>query len=253
MIRHEEVSIEEWATVLKRIEASILGLRSAGVEFWLRPGKAASEEKREITEPFSPAIASSADALAAVREELGDCTRCRLHAGRTTLVFGEGGPSPSLVFVGEGPGLDEDRQGRPFVGRAGRLLDRMIRSIGFERREVYICNVVKCRPPNNRTPNPDEIETCSPFLFKQLEALEPRVICTLGACASQTLLATASLISRLRGKVHSWRGIPLVCTYHPAYLLRNPAQKAAVWTDLLLVRSLLAAPERSTTRTRSLS
>lgn len=242
MAPHEEVSREELVAVLKRLKASILGLRSAGVEFWLRPEPEAEEQQGS----------EESDALAAVREELGECTRCRLHAGRTTLVFGEGSPAASLVFVGEGPGFDEDRQGRPFVGRAGRLLDKMIQALGLQRPEVYICNVVKCRPPNNRTPNPDEIETCSPFLFKQLQVLQPKVICALGACAAQTLLATTSSISRLRGKAHSWRGTPLVCTYHPAYLLRTPTQKAATWADLLLVRSLLTAPNRPSTSTRTL-
>lgn len=178
-------------------------------------------------------------ALLDIREKMGDCKRCRLHSGRTHLVFADGPPQARLVFVGEGPGFDEDRQGLPFVGKAGKLLDKMIRAIGFLRQDVYICNVVKCRPPNNRTPNPDEIEVCSPFLIEQLHAIRPRAICALGACAAQTLLATSSPISRLRGKIHQWRGIPLVCTYHPAYLLRTPEQKAAVWQDLLLVVRVL--------------
>jgi uracil-DNA glycosylase family 4 len=170
--------------------------------------------------------------LAQIRDELGECRRCRLHEGRSNLVFGEGPHSPSLVFVGEGPGFDEDRLGRPFVGRAGKLLDKMISAIGLNRGQVYICNVVKCRPPGNRTPNPDEIAVCSPFLMRQLEALNPKAICALGACAAHTLLGADSPISQLRGKVHRWHGIPLVCTYHPAYLLRSPAQKAATWKDL---------------------
>lgn len=183
--------------------------------------------------------ASERLSLDAIRRELGDCRRCRLHQGRTHLVFGEGSATPGLVFVGEGPGFDEDRLGRPFVGRAGKLLDKMIRSIGWEREQVYICNVVKCRPPDNRTPEADEIETCSPFLLQQLAALQPKVICALGACAAQTLLATSSAVSRLRGKVHSWRGIPLIVTFHPAYLLRNPSQKSGTWQDLLLVHRIL--------------
>ena len=172
-----------------------------------------------------------------------DCRRCRLHTGRSTVVFGEGAHHPRLAFVGEGPGFDEDQQGRPFVGRAGKLLDKMIRSLGFERRDVYICNVVKCRPPENRTPNADEIEACSPFLFEQLESLKPEVICALGACAAQTLLSTPSSMSRMRGKMHRWRGIPLVCTFHPAYLLRSPSQKAAAWQDMLVLRRLLNREE----------
>jgi uracil-DNA glycosylase family 4 len=167
-----------------------------------------------------------------IRADLGDCKRCRLHSSRIHLVFGEGPYRPRLVFVGEGPGFDEDRLGRPFVGRAGRLLDKMIAALGFRREEVYICNVVKCRPPNNRTPSPDEISACSPFLKQQIDALHPLVICALGACAAQTLVGSSRPISQLRGKVHRWHGVPLICTYHPAYLLRNPSQKAAAWQDL---------------------
>lgn len=178
-------------------------------------------------------------ALQSILAEMGDCKRCRLHTGRKNLVFADGSPLARLVFVGEGPGFDEDRQGLPFVGRAGKLLDKMINALGLQRGEVYICNVVKCRPPNNRTPDADEIELCSPFLFRQLNAVRPQVICALGACAAQTLLGNSNPISRLRGKVHYWRGIPLVCTFHPAYLLRNPAQKAAAWQDLLELRELL--------------
>ncbi len=177
--------------------------------------------------------------LQIVRRELGDCTRCRLHATRTHLVFGEGNPGAPLVFVGEGPGADEDRLGRPFVGRAGKLLDKMIRALGMDRPDVYICNVVKCRPPGNRTPAPEEIEACSPFLIKQLEAIDPQVICTLGACATQTLLQTKSPISKLREGVRLWRGIPVIPTYHPAYLLRNPAKKADTWRDLLKILEIL--------------
>lgn len=154
-------------------------------------------------------------------------------------MFGEGSASSGLVFVGEGPGYDEDREGRPFVGRAGKLLNKMIRAIGLDREEVFICNVVKCRPPENRTPEPDEIEACSPFLFRQLDALRPKVICALGACAAQTLLRTSRSVSLLRGRAHQWRGIPLICTYHPAYLLRNSAQKAASWHDLKEVLRVL--------------
>ncbi|NTU47912.1 MAG: uracil-DNA glycosylase [Syntrophobacteraceae bacterium] len=180
-----------------------------------------------------------ATALNGIRQELGDCRRCRLHEGRNHIVFGEGAPGARLVFVGEGPGFEEDQQGRPFVGKAGKLLDRMIRAIGFQREEVYICNVVKCRPPSNRTPQPDEIDVCSPFLLQQLHAINPTVICALGSCAVQTLLATTSSVSRLRARVHHWRGIPVICTFHPAYLLRNPSQKEATWRDLLEVHRIV--------------
>ncbi|OIP97663.1 MAG: DNA polymerase, partial [Syntrophobacteraceae bacterium CG2_30_61_12] len=180
-----------------------------------------------------------ADRLQDLRRDLGDCRRCRLHEGRHHLVFGDGSPGARLVLVGEGPGEDEDRQGRPFVGKAGKLLDRMIEAMGLERAQVYICNVVKCRPPGNRNPLEDEIATCSPFLFRQLEAIRPRVICALGACAAQTLTQKKIAVGQLRRSTHFWRGTPLVVTYHPAYLLRSPAQKAAVWQDLREVMKLL--------------
>ncbi len=183
--------------------------------------------------------AQTVEKLLRISGELTGCTRCRLHSGRTNLVFGEGSAKSGLVFVGEGPGFDEDRQGRPFVGRAGKLLDKMILAIGFDRDEVYICNVVKCRPPENRTPQPDETAACSPFLFRQIEALSPKVICALGLSAAQALLGSTRPISQLRGKVQFWRGIPLICTYHPAYLLRSPSQKAAAWQDLKEVIKLL--------------
>lgn len=170
------------------------------------------------------------------------CTRCRLHEHRTQTVFGVGAPRAELVFVGEGPGADEDAQGLPFVGRAGQLLTRMIAAMTFTREQVYICNVVKCRPPGNRTPMDDEMETCSPFLFRQLAVLRPKVIVALGRPATQTLLVTTVAISRLRGRFHDFPppalahlGLPaarLMPTYHPAYLLRNPAAKAEAWADL---------------------
>lgn len=210
---------------------------------WGSPEIPASGDGLDAAEDAPPPPESrSADpaaALDAIREDLGDCTRCRLHIERGLLVFGEGSPRASLAFVGEGPGFEEDRQGRPFVGRAGKLLEKMIHALGLRREDVYICNVVKCRPPKNRTPSPDEIAICSPFLLRQLEAIRPKVICALGACAAQTLLESSQPISALRKKVHRWRGIPLAATYHPAYLLRNPAQKTAVWQDLLEVRNFL--------------
>lgn len=195
-------------------------------------------------DPLLDEVESEGESLADIREDLGDCRRCRLHRERKHLVFADGSSSARLVFVGEGPGFDEDQQGLPFVGRAGRLLDKMIASLGFHRRDVYICNVVKCRPPKNRTPDPEEISACSPFLFRQIESIQPDVVCALGACAAQTLLNTGNAISKLRGKVHLWRGIRLVCTYHPAYLLRNPASKAAAWQDLLEIRRILDVSRR---------
>jgi DNA polymerase len=177
--------------------------------------------------------------LAEVRSGLGECTRCRLHAGRTNIVFGVGNPSARLVFIGEGPGADEDAQGEPFVGRAGQKLNEMIRAIGLEREDVYIANVVKCRPPDNREPKPDEIATCSPFLVEQIEAIRPRVIVTLGSPATKTLLGTKAGITRLRGTWHSYRGIPVMPTFHPAYLLRAYTQenRRIVWEDLKAARA----------------
>ena len=172
------------------------------------------------------------DPLRAIRVELGDCTRCKLHGGRTHIVFGVGDPAAQLMFVGEGPGADEDQQGEPFVGRAGQLLTRMIEAMGFARSDVYIANVVKCRPPGNRDPEPDEIEACEPFLKSQIAAIRPRVIVALGRFAVQTLLHDATPISRLRGKWREYEGVKLMPTFHPAYLLRSPAEKKPAWEDL---------------------
>lgn len=180
--------------------------------------------------------------LEEVRDDLGDCQRCKLCQDRTHIVFGAGNPQARLVFVGEGPGVEEDRQGLPFVGRAGQLLTRMIEAIQMSRDEVYICNVVKCRPPGNRTPQEDEITACSPFLVRQLAVLQPEVICCLGLTAAQTLLQVRTPIGRLRGRIHSFHGARLVATYHPAYLLRNPPAKRVVWEDLKRIRSLLSPP-----------
>lgn len=179
------------------------------------------------------------DTLEKIRQDLGECTRCRLHKARTHIVFGVGNAKAHLVFVGEGPGHDEDVQSEPFVGRAGKLLTQMIEAMGLRREEVYICNVVKCRPPENRLPEKDEIATCSPFLIRQLAAIQPKVICCLGACAAQTLLATNRGISRFRGEWFDFRGAKLIATYHPAYLLRNPNAKGEVWKDLQKVMAVL--------------
>ena len=184
------------------------------------------------------------DTLPRIRDDIGDCTRCRLHQARTQIVYGVGNPKAELVFVGEGPGHDEDVQGEPFVGRAGKLLTQMIEAMSLRREDVYICNVVKCRPPENRLPEKDEIATCSPFLFRQLAAIQPKVICCLGACAAQTLLETNQGISRFRGEWFDFRGSKLIATYHPAYLLRNPNAKSEVWKDLQKVMSLLGLQPR---------
>jgi DNA polymerase len=179
------------------------------------------------------------DTLLKVHSDLGDCTRCKLHRGRTKLVFGDGNPKAELVFVGEGPGRDEDAQGLPFVGRAGKLLTQMIEAMGLQRKDVYICNVVKCRPPENRTPEKDEVSTCSPFLLRQLDAISPKVIVCLGSVAAQTLLETNRGISHFRGEWLDFRGRKLMATYHPAYLLRNPSAKGEVWKDLQKVMAVL--------------
>ena len=182
------------------------------------------------------------EALLAVRRELGECSRCKLAGGRTKLVFGVGNPSAELAFVGEGPGEDEDRQGEPFVGRAGQLLTKMIEAMGYRREDVYIANVVKCRPPGNRNPEPDEIEACEPFLRSQLAAIGPRVIVALGKFAVQTLLREKTPITRLRGQWFDYHGIRLMPTFHPAYLLRNPADKRLVWEDIQKVMGVLGLP-----------
>ncbi len=177
--------------------------------------------------------------LALVREELGDCQRCKLAPLRTKLVFGVGNPDAHLVFVGEAPGADEDMQGEPFVGKAGQLLTKMIEAMGYARRDVYICNILKCRPPGNRNPEPDEIAKCEPFLKAQLAALRPRVIVALGKFAAQCLLRDDTPISRLRGTFRSYEGIQLMPTFHPAYLLRDPSKKKEAWEDLKAVNAAL--------------
>ena len=182
-----------------------------------------------------------ADALATIKADIGpDCARCKLHTlGRRQVVFGVGNPDADLMFVGEAPGADEDVQGVPFVGRAGQLLTKIIEAIGLEREQVYIANVIKCRPPQNRNPEQDEVDTCEPFLFQQIDAIRPKVVVALGTFAARALLRTPEPISRLRGRVFEYRGAKLVPTFHPAYLLRNPGSKREVWEDMKLVRTLL--------------
>jgi uracil-DNA glycosylase len=190
-----------------------------------------------------------ASALRLIQEEIGDCTRCALHKGRNKLVFGDGDAHARLMFVGEAPGADEDAQGLPFVGRAGQLLNNMIGAIGLTRQKVYIANVVKCRPPQNRTPEPDEANTCSPFLFRQIDVVGPEVIVALGATAATYLLGQRQPLAGLRGRVHSFRGTRLIVTYHPAFLLRDPRQKKEAWADLqIAMRELgLQVPSKSVT------
>ncbi len=180
-----------------------------------------------------------AEGLGRIRDDLGECHRCGLSAKRTHIVFGEGDPNARLVFVGEGPGFEEDRSGRPFVGPAGQLLTKIIGAIKLSRDQVYICNVIKCRPPGNRNPATEEIAACRVFLERQIASIKPEAICTLGTFAAQTLLNTQQPISKLRGRFHTYNGIRLMPTYHPAYLLRNPDQKRAVWEDMKKIASLL--------------
>ena len=212
---------------------------------FLRSASAMNDVAPEImiTEPPTaalPALEPAGDTLLKILEDIGDCKRCRLHEARNKLVFGTGNENAKLVFVGEGPGADEDEQGLPFVGRAGQLLTQMIEGtahkegIPLKRADVYICNVVKCRPPENRTPQPDEMETCGQFLYRQLQAIRPKAICALGSTAAKAVLGTKDGVTRLRGKWHKWRDIPVMVTYHPSYLLRpyNQNAKKESWEDL---------------------
>jgi uracil-DNA glycosylase len=187
----------------------------------------------------APGLIDAARRLRVVRDELGECTRCALHSGRTNLVFGVGDPDARLMFVGEGPGADEDEQGEPFVGRAGQLLTQIVKAMGFTRDQVYIANVVKCRPPGNRNPEPDEIAQCTPFLRAQIDAIGPKVVVALGKFAAQTLLQTETPISRLRGQFHRMGEVDVMPTFHPSYLLRNPAAKREVWEDMKMVMKKL--------------
>jgi len=200
-----------------------------------------------VAEPVSDAAGpepadkpTGARGLALLRDDIGDCQRCKLAPLRKNLVFGVGNPSADLVFVGEAPGADEDAQGEPFVGKAGQLLTKMIEAMGYSRADVYICNVLKCRPPGNRDPEPDEVAQCEPFLKRQLAAIRPRMIVALGRFAVQCLLRDDSPISRLRGNMRSYEGIPLMPTFHPAYLLRDPSKKKLAWEDLKSVNAALA-------------
>lgn len=214
--------------------------RDLGIDHLRIPGSTGDtglveEESRGTT----MAAGSKREELAGIRAELGDCTRCKLHTTRRNIVFGVGDPEADLMFIGEAPGADEDVQGEPFVGRAGQLLTRIIQAMKLRREDVYIANIIKCRPPNNRNPEPDEIEACEPFLFRQLDVIQPLVIVALGKYACQTLLRTTEPISRLRGKLFDFRDALLMPTFHPSYLLRNPAAKREVWRDMQEVMRIL--------------
>ncbi len=210
--------------------------------------QARAKRERDSAKPQATRAASGIDRPGAhraplqlddIRAEIGDCQRCKLAPTRTHIVFGSGNPDAELVFVGEAPGYDEDQQGLPFVGRAGQLLTKIIESIDLKREDVYICNVLKCRPPENRNPEPDEVASCNPFLRKQLAAIRPKIVCCLGTFAAQTVLQTAAPISRLRGKFFDLDGMRVIVTFHPAYLLRSPEKKREVWEDMKQIRAEL--------------
>jgi uracil-DNA glycosylase family 4 len=206
---------------------------------------AAEEDLFEVIPPKPEfGVKDAAKALRIVREDLGDCTRCRLHKqGRKQIVFGVGNPRAELMFIGEAPGADEDEQGEPFVGRAGQLLNNMIKAMGLRREDVYIANIIKCRPPGNRTPERDECETCSPFLMRQIAVIQPKVIVALGAVAAKTLLAINAPMAELRGHWYDFRSTKLAVTYHPAFLLRDPRQKKEAWKDLQMVMKAIGLPD----------
>jgi uracil-DNA glycosylase family 4 len=219
-------------------------LPKSALQSKLGPEKTSATLRDILLPPTGPSLFEAVDkvkddTLLKIREDIGDCTRCKLHKGRHKIVFGDGNPKAELVFIGEGPGADEDMQGLPFVGRAGKLLTQMIEAMGLQRKDVYICNVVKCRPPENRAPEPDEVTTCSPYLLRQIDVIQPKVIVCLGAVAAKTLLETTRGISQFRGEWLQWRGRKLMATYHPAYLLRNPNAKGEVWKDLQKVMAEL--------------
>ena len=241
------------------IQARVQYFRDLGIfDFYRRAGMPEAEYVTEsvtnhvlIEEPpiaSAKTPATREDALRLIREDIGDCTRCTLAAGRNKIVFGDGDPHARLMFVGEGPGADEDAQGIPFVGRAGQLLNNMINAMGLKREQVYIANIVKCRPPQNRVPEPLEANTCSQFLLRQIEVVHPEIIVALGSTAATYLLGMKSSLSALRGRIHQAHGAKLIVTYHPAYLLRDPRQKKEAWSDLqIALRELGLTPPKAPT------
>jgi uracil-DNA glycosylase family 4 len=213
-----------------------------------------TQELVEISPQPESGLADPAQGLRIIRDDIGDCTRCRLSKqGRKQIVFGVGNPRAELMFIGEAPGADEDQQGEPFVGRAGQLLNNMIKAMGLRREDIYIANIIKCRPPGNRTPERDECETCSPFLMRQIATIRPKAVVALGAVAAKTLLAINAPMTELRGKWYDFRGTRLAVTYHPAFLLRDPRQKKEAWKDLQMVMKDLGlvAPPKSSEETNS--
>ena len=233
----DTLTAEEFLDAVRRPAAPV----DASQDVVTAPSAAVVAPRAPVAPPTPPAappaVRPGDGALSVLAREAAACTRCRLHQGRRTVVFGEGDPAANLVVVGEAPGQEEDRTGRPFVGRAGKMLDLLLLTAGFPRETVFICNVLKCRPPNNRDPLPDEVATCtSAFLHPQLEAIVPRVLLAVGKFAAQALLQSEDPIGRLRGRVHAYRGTPLIVTYHPAFLLRSPHMSRTAWEDLQLVR-----------------
>lgn len=234
----------------QQLAARVRFYRELGIDdFYLRPGAMSTDEAAGVVVEAEPPSAEfqiiaydKVSALAAIRAEIGDCTRCRLSERRKTIVFGDGNPDADIMFIGEGPGADEDEQGLPFVGKAGQLLNNMIAAMGIRREDVYIANVVKCRPPGNRTPERDECDTCGKFLMQQIQAIKPKMVVAMGATAAKYLLNVQDSMANLRGKIYDIRGIPLVVTYHPAYLLRDPRQKKETWMDLQMVMRFLDMP-----------
>lgn len=216
-------------------ELTAIGLPVAAEATVVSPSPDAESATPIVVAPGVP----ETESLESIRADLGECTRCRLHERRNKIVFGQGNSNADLMFVGEGPGFEEDRQGLAFVGPAGQLLTKIIEAMGMSRDDVFIANVVKCRPPNNRDPEPDEVATCRPFLERQIDRIRPKVICTLGRVAAVHLLNTTAGITRIRGQIFAYRSARLVPTYHPAYLLRNPGRKRETWDDMKLIRSLL--------------
>jgi uracil-DNA glycosylase family 4 len=240
--RHENPQISQRTQMLKERsqESEVRSQKAEGASQSVKSAKSADS----VPQPADLlAAAAPRETLEAVREDLGDCKRCKLCKTRKTIVFGSGNPHAELVFVGEGPGADEDAQGLPFVGRAGQLLTEMIeKGMKIPRPDVYICNIVKCRPPENRKPEKDEVAACRQFMERQIDAIRPRVICALGATAAETMLEMRESMGKLRGRWFEFRGIPLVVTYHPAYLLRDPTKKRETWEDLKLILARLGSP-----------
>jgi DNA polymerase len=246
MVSENSLKMPEAVELLKTVTAlkgRLLYLQEMGIKALPLSGRGVLQYAPTQAEP----LPHRQKALQGIREKIGECQRCKLHSHRTHIVFGTGTPMAKLVFVGEAPGEDEDRQAEPFVGKAGQLLNKMIQAMGLKREQVYIANIVKCRPPNNRNPEPDEIASCEPFLMEQLGVIKPAIICTLGNFAAQTLLRTRVKISQLRGQFHDYQGIKVMPTFHPAYLLRNPQDKKLVWEDLQKIMAELNKTQRSLT------